>query len=66
MEIAEVEGGENQDEPEKARYGGERVGFGEVVVGLGHGKRSLALSVYLGRLEVGAGIGLVGCREILF
>lgn len=65
MEIAEVEGHEDQDEPEEARCGRERRGFGEFGASLSHGKRSLALSVYLGRLEVGAGVGLVACRGIL-
>ena len=52
MEVAEIKGREDQHEPEEARCGGERRGFGEFVAGLGHGKRSLALSVYLGGLEV--------------
>jgi hypothetical protein len=52
VEVAEIEGCEDQDEPEEARCGRERRGRGEFVAGWGHGKRSLALSVYLGRLEV--------------
>jgi len=65
VEVAEIEGREYQDEPEDARCGREGRGRGNFGAGLGHGKRSLALSVYLGRLEVGAGVGLVGCRGIL-
>ena len=51
MEVTKVESGEDQDEPQEARWEREGCGGGEFGGVLGHGKRSLALSVYLGRAE---------------
>jgi hypothetical protein len=57
MEIADVECGQDEEDRGEARQGRirERIGCG--VVGLRHGSKSLALSVYLGMVDVGGSGG---------
>ena len=64
MEIADVECGQDQEDRGEAGHGRfrERIGCG--VVGLRHGSKSLALSVYLGMVDVGDFGGKGGEKQV--